>query len=91
MKSDRLEEWYKCRFLDAIIRLSRKSGHFPQSLQLRRIDNLESTRLHGGSGIISKGELLGRLVAVKEIQAVGRTTEQFLKVSTILAYPRKLR
>lgn len=79
MKSDRLEGWYKCRFLDAIIRLSRKSGHFPQSLQLRRIDNLESTRLHGGSGIISKGELLGRLVAVKEIQAVGRTTEQFLK------------
>ncbi|KAG2341075.1 kinase-like protein [Suillus weaverae] len=79
MKSDQLEGWYKCRFLDTIIRLSRKSGHFPRSLQLRRIDNLEPTSLHGGSGVISKGELLGRFVAVKEIQAVGRTTEQFLK------------
>ncbi|KAG2109972.1 kinase-like domain-containing protein [Suillus discolor] len=79
MKSDQLEEWYKCRFLDTIIRLSRRSGHFPQSLQLRRIENLEPTSLRGGSGVISKGELLGRLVAVKEIQAVGRTTEQFLK------------
>ncbi|KAG1739294.1 kinase-like domain-containing protein [Suillus lakei] len=79
MKSDQLEGWYKCRFLDAIIRLSRKSGHFPRSLLLRRIDNLEPTSLRGGSGVISKGELLGRFVAVKEIQAVGRTTEQFLK------------
>lgn len=79
MKSNQLEGWYKCRFLDTIIRLSRKSGRFPQSLQLRRIDNLVQTSLHGGSGIISKGELLGRVVAVKEIQAVGRTTEQFLK------------
>lgn len=79
MKSDQLEGWYKCRFLDAIIRLSRKSGHFPQSLRLRRIDNLRPTSLHGGTALISKGELLGRFVAVKEIQAVGRTTEQFLK------------
>ncbi|KAG0707059.1 kinase-like domain-containing protein [Suillus ampliporus] len=79
MKSDQLEEWYKRLFLDAIIRLSRKSGHFPRSLQLRQIDNLEPTGLHGGSGVIFKGELLGRFVAVKEIQAVGRTVEQFLK------------
>ncbi|KAG1721026.1 hypothetical protein EDB19DRAFT_1774603 [Suillus lakei] len=63
MKADQLEGWYKCQFLDAIIRLSRKSGHFPRSLLL----------------LISEGELLGRFVAVKEIQAVGRTTEQFLK------------
>lgn len=79
MKSDQLEEWYKCRFLDIIWQLSRKSGHFPQSLRLRRIDNLRPTSLHGGSASISQGELLGRIVAVKEIRAVGRTTEQFLK------------
>lgn len=79
MKSDQLEGWYKSWFLDAIIQLSRKSGHFPQSLRLRQIDNLRPTSLHGGSASISQGELLGRLVAVKEIQAVGRTTEQFLK------------
>lgn len=79
MKSDQLEGWYKSWFLDAIIQLSRKSGHFPQSLRLRQIDNLRPTSLHGGSASISQGELFGRLVAVKEIQAVGRTTEQFLK------------
>jgi hypothetical protein len=83
MKSDQLEGWYKSWFLDAIIQLSRKSGHFPQSLRLRQIDNLRPTSLHGGSASISQGELLGRLVAVKEIQAVGRTTEQFLKVSMV--------
>ncbi|KAG1751313.1 kinase-like domain-containing protein [Suillus paluster] len=75
MKSDQLEEWYKRRFLDAIIRLSRQSGRFPRSLQLREIDNLEPTDLRGGCGVIFKGELLGRFVAVKEIQAVGRTVK----------------
>src|SRR6267154_5387729 len=89
MKSDQLEERYERRFLDAIIRLSRKSGHFPRSLQLRQIDHLEPTHLHGGFGAIFKGELIGRVVAVKEIQATGRTVEQFLKVGTVLTYPRK--
>lgn len=79
MKSDQLEKWYKCQFLDAIIRLSRKSERFPRSLQLRRIENLEPTGLHGRFGVIFKGELLGRFVAVKEILTVGRTTEEFLE------------
>ncbi|OAX40921.1 kinase-like protein [Rhizopogon vinicolor AM-OR11-026] len=79
MKSGQLEAWYKHRLLDAIIRLSRKSGRFPRSLQLRRIDNPEPTSFHGGFGVIFKGELLGRVVvAMKEIQAAGRTVEQFL-------------
>ena len=65
------------------------SSEFPRNLQLRQIDHLEPTHLHGGFGAIFKGELLGRVVAVKEIQAAGRTVEQFLKVGTVLTYPRK--
>jgi hypothetical protein len=92
MKSDQLEGWYKRRFLDAIIRLSRKSGHFPRSLQLQYIDNLEPTSFHGSFGAIFKGELLGRVVAIKEIQTAGRTIEQFLKVSLLsFCFHRKLR
>lgn len=70
--------------------ISQSRLHALDILQLRRIENLEPTSLRGGFGVIFKGELLGRLVAVKEIQAVGRTTEQFLKVSMDLVVPRKL-
>jgi len=63
------------------MRLSRKSGRFPQSLQLSHIRDLKETDLSGGFGVISRGKLNHRVVAVKKMKVGGRTPEQFLKVS----------
>ncbi|KAG2127482.1 kinase-like domain-containing protein, partial [Suillus clintonianus] len=65
--------------VNAVFKLSRKSGRFPQSLQLGRIEDLKHTEFHGGFGLIYQGKLNGRLVAVKKVEGK-RSPEQFHKV-----------
>lgn len=79
LKSDHLDGWYKRRFLDAVVRLSRKSRLYPQSLNITGVDQVGSTGDRGGFGAIFRGVLSGREVALKELQAVGRTADDYLK------------
>lgn len=65
------------------MKLSRKSGRFPRSLQLRQIQDLTKTNFHGGFGVIHQGKLNGRVVAVKEVTAGRRPLQQLLKVSSL--------
>lgn len=74
-------ESYRGYLLNALMRLSRKSGRFPLSLQLRQIQDLTGTNFEGGSGEISQGKLNDRIVAVKKLKVGSRTTQQCLKVS----------
>lgn len=79
LRSDHLDGWYKRRFLDAVVRLSRKSRLYPQSLNITGVDQVASTGDRGGFGEIFRGELSGRVVALKELQATGRTADDYLK------------
>lgn len=72
-------EKYRRYLVNAVIKLSRKSGRFPQSLQLRHIQDLKHTEFHGGYGLIYQGKLNGRLVAVKKVLEGNRSPEQFHK------------
>ncbi|KAG0707066.1 kinase-like domain-containing protein [Suillus ampliporus] len=72
-------EGYRKYLVNAVIKLSRKSGRFPQSLQLCRIHDLKDTDLRGGYGSIFQGKLNGRLVAVKKVRADRRSPHQFHK------------
>lgn len=72
-------EKYRRYLVNAVFKLSRKSGWFPQSLQLRRIQDLKHTKFHGGYGLIYQGKLNGRLVAVKKVLEGNRSPEQFHK------------
>ncbi|KAG1751323.1 kinase-like domain-containing protein, partial [Suillus paluster] len=65
--------------VNAVIRLSRKSGRFPQNLQLCHVQDLRSTELCGGYGLIYEGKLHGRLVAVKKVREGRRSSHQFHK------------
>lgn len=67
--------------MNAVIKLSRKSGRFPQSLQLRCIQDIKPTNFRGGFGLIYQGKLNGRLVAVKKVLEGNHSPEQFDKVS----------
>jgi hypothetical protein len=67
--------------VNAVFKLSRKSGRFPQNLQLCHIQDLKHTDFHGGFGLIYQGKLNGRLVAVKKVLEGKRSQEQFHKVS----------
>ncbi|KAG1739282.1 kinase-like domain-containing protein [Suillus lakei] len=73
-------EKYRRYLVNAVFKLSRKSGRFPQSLQLCRIQDLKHTEFHGGYGLIYQGKLNGRLVAVKKVLEGKRSPEQFHKV-----------
>ncbi|KAG2341045.1 kinase-like protein [Suillus weaverae] len=73
-------EKYRRYLLNAVFKLSRKSGRFPQSLQLCRIQDLKHTEFHGAFGLIYQGKLDGRLVAVKKVVDGNRSPEQFRKV-----------
>ncbi|KAG1890003.1 kinase-like domain-containing protein [Suillus subluteus] len=77
-RSEILEK-YRRYLVNAVIKLSRKSGRFPQSLQLCRIQDLKHTEFHGGFGLIYQGKLNGRLVAVKKVLEGKRSKEQFHK------------
>ncbi|KAF9241775.1 kinase-like domain-containing protein, partial [Melanogaster broomeanus] len=79
LKSEDLDGWYRRRFLDAVIRLSKKSRHYPQSLKITGFDNCTPTNHKGGSGAIFQGNLMGRVVALKELQGAARTADQYLK------------
>lgn len=79
LKSDHLDGWYKRRFLDAVVRLSRKSRLYPRSLNITGVDQIASTGDRGGFGAIFRGELSGRVVALKALQAAGRTADDYLK------------
>ncbi|KAG2341066.1 kinase-like protein [Suillus weaverae] len=73
-------ERYRRYLVNAVFKLSRKSGRFPQSLQLCHIQDLKHTEFHGGFGLIYQGKLNGRLVAVKKVVDGNRSPEQFHKV-----------
>lgn len=77
-RSEILEK-YRRYLVNAVFKLSRKSGRFPQSLQLCRIQELKHTEFHGGFGLIYQGKLNGRLVAVKKVLEGKRSQEQFHK------------
>ncbi|KAF8840887.1 kinase-like protein [Paxillus ammoniavirescens] len=79
LESDQFDSWYRRRFLDAVIRLSKKSRHYPQCLKITGVDDCAATNDRGGFGAIFQGKLLGKVVALKELQAAGRTTDRFLK------------
>ncbi|KAG9316818.1 kinase-like domain-containing protein [Chiua virens] len=79
LKSDYIDSWYKRRFLDAVVRLSRKSRLYPRLLNISGVDQVASTGDRGGFGAIFRGELSGRLVALKELQTAGRTADAYLK------------
>jgi hypothetical protein len=66
--------------VNAVFKLSRKSGRFPQSLQLCHIQDLTPTEFHGGFGLIYQGKLNGRLVAVKKVAEGKFSPEKFHKV-----------
>jgi len=70
---------YRGYLLNAIMRLSRKSGRFPLRLRLRQIQDLMETNFEGGFGEISQGKLNGRIVAVKKLKVGSRTPQQCLK------------
>ncbi|KAG1812195.1 kinase-like domain-containing protein [Suillus subaureus] len=77
-RSEILEK-YRRYLVNAVFKLSRKSGRFPQSLQLCGIQDLKHTEFHGGFGLIYQGQLNGRLVAVKKVLEGKRSQEQFHK------------
>ncbi|KAF9231989.1 kinase-like domain-containing protein [Melanogaster broomeanus] len=79
LKSKDLDSWYRRRFLDAVIRLSQKSRLHPHSLRITGIDTCTPTNHKGGSGAIFQGNLMGRVVALKELQGAARTADQYLK------------
>ncbi|KAF8549770.1 kinase-like protein [Imleria badia] len=79
LRSDRLDGWYKRRFLDAVVRLSRKSRLYPQSLNITGVEQAASTGDRGGFGAIFRGVLSGRVVALKELQTAGRSADDYLK------------
>ncbi|KAH7888970.1 kinase-like domain-containing protein [Phlebopus sp. FC_14] len=79
LKSDRIDAWYKRRFLDAVIRLSKRSRLYPQSLLINDVENRTPTNKRGGFGLIYKGNLRGRVVAVKELHAAYCTPDQLMK------------
>ncbi|KAG2154481.1 kinase-like domain-containing protein [Suillus bovinus] len=70
---------YRMYLVNAVFKLSRKSGRFPQSLQLRCIQDIKHTDFCGGFGLIYQGKLNGRLVAVKKVLEGRRSPEQFHK------------
>lgn len=72
-------ERYRRYLVNAVFKLSRKSGRFPQNLQLCHIQDLKHTDFHGGFGLIYQGKLNGRLVAVKKVLEGKRSQEQFHK------------
>lgn len=78
-RPERLEN-FRRYLMNAVFKLSRKSGRFPQSLQLDRIQDLKHTEFHGGFGLIYQGKLNGRLVAVKKVVNCKCSPEQFHKV-----------
>ncbi|KAH7916590.1 kinase-like domain-containing protein [Hygrophoropsis aurantiaca] len=70
VESPELDQWYKRRYLDALIRLSRKAGLYPESLLLKNVTILGHEPLYSGSfGAVYKGELHGRLAAIKRLKA----------------------
>ena len=86
LKSDHLDGWYKRRFLDAVVRLSRKSRLYPRSLNITGVDQVASTGDRGGFGAIFRGVLSGRVVALKELQAAGRTADDYLKARHLVQW-----
>lgn len=72
-------EKYRRYLVNAVIKLSRKSGRFPQSLQLRCIQDIKRTDFRGGFGLIYQGKLNGRLVAVKKVLEGNRSRQEFDK------------
>lgn len=69
--------------MNAVFKLSRKSGRFPQSLQLSHIQDLTHTEFHGRFGWIYQGQLNGRLVAVKKVAEGERHSPEQSKVSNL--------
>ncbi|KIK80017.1 hypothetical protein PAXRUDRAFT_159800 [Paxillus rubicundulus Ve08.2h10] len=78
LESDQFDSWYRRRFLDAVIRLSKKSRLYPRSLKITGVDDCTATNDRGGFGAIFQGSLLGKVVALKELQAAGRTSDHSL-------------
>lgn len=70
-------EQYRRYLVNAVFKLSRKSGRFPQSLQLCHIQDLTHTEFHGAFGLIYQGKLNGRLVAVKVVGEGKYSPERF--------------
>ncbi|KAH0828069.1 kinase-like domain-containing protein [Lanmaoa asiatica] len=68
-----LEEWYRRHFFNALILLSKESGYCPRSIYLAKdtISGLVSVS-RGGFGLVYKGKVGPRPVAVKALMRDGR-------------------
>ncbi|EGO03487.1 hypothetical protein SERLA73DRAFT_101655 [Serpula lacrymans var. lacrymans S7.3] len=69
---------FKRVLLHALIRLSRKSGHYPGGMALRELQYSGAPITGGGFGDIYKGSVLERAVAVKVLRTFG-TEQELLK------------
>ncbi|KAH7925615.1 kinase-like protein [Leucogyrophana mollusca] len=77
---DELDEWYRRRFLDALIRLSRKSGLYPESLVLTNLAILSKEPLYsGGYGAVYKASIQNRLAALKVLKVGNQEPMEILK------------
>ncbi|KAH7928953.1 kinase-like protein [Leucogyrophana mollusca] len=84
-----LDEWYRRRFLDALIRLSRKSALYPGSLVLHDVTILSDDPLYSGSfGAVYKAKIQDRLVAVKKLKAGDKELAEILKVQFLFTWSR---
>ncbi|KIJ68018.1 hypothetical protein HYDPIDRAFT_25467 [Hydnomerulius pinastri MD-312] len=78
---DALEEWYRRCFFDALVSLTKKTGYCPASLYLTEnsVSDLIS-QSQGGFGLVYKGNLGSRIVAVKALKREAyRTLHDFRK------------
>jgi hypothetical protein len=68
--------------VSAIVKLSKKSGLYPQCLILRGVQKLGQDAVAGGSfGDIWKGEVDGHIIAIKVMRTFGASdVTRFLKV-----------
>jgi hypothetical protein len=69
--------------LSAIVKLSGKSGLYPECLDLSDVEILGTDAVAGGAfGDIWKGKINGRAVAIKVMRVFGSDANQLLKVLT---------
>ncbi|KAH7916617.1 kinase-like domain-containing protein, partial [Hygrophoropsis aurantiaca] len=76
------DPWYRRCYLDALIRLSKKSGRYPMSLVIHNLEVPDpNTRPvgQGGFGEVFQARMQGRLVAIKKLKIRQNDANEMLK------------
>jgi hypothetical protein len=68
-----MDSSYKHRHLNALIRLSRASGLYPECFVLKTINIDPNPVAHGGFADIHKGDFLGQEVGIKQLKVYQRS------------------